>query len=75
MPFNFIAGTADAVYREVMDLAALCQADEVMITTTLPNPIDRRRTLLAMAEQFGLVGLGALSVVPFLAKGSRRGEN
>jgi alkanesulfonate monooxygenase SsuD/methylene tetrahydromethanopterin reductase-like flavin-dependent oxidoreductase (luciferase family) len=58
MPLNFIAGTADEVYREVTDLAELCQADEVMITTTLPNPADRRRTLLAMAEQFGLVGAG-----------------
>ena len=38
MPLNFIAGTADQVYREVMDLAELCQADEVMITTTLPAP-------------------------------------
>jgi hypothetical protein len=59
MPLNFIAGTADAVYREVMDLAGLCQADEVMITTTLPSASDRRRTLTAMAEQFGLVGVPA----------------
>ena len=55
MPLNFIAGTADQVYRQVMDLAELCQADEVMITTTLPGPEDRRRTLTSMAEQFGLV--------------------
>ena len=59
MPLNFIAGTAEAVYREVMDLAGLCQADEVMITTTLPSAADRRRTLTTMAEQFGLVGVPA----------------
>jgi luciferase family oxidoreductase group 1 len=56
MPLNFIAGTADTVYRDVMDLAELSQADEVMITTTLPGAEDRRRTLTTMAEQFGLVG-------------------
>jgi luciferase family oxidoreductase group 1 len=56
MPLNFIAGTADQVHREVVDLAELCQADEVMITTTLPGAEDRRRTLTSMAEQFGLVG-------------------
>jgi alkanesulfonate monooxygenase SsuD/methylene tetrahydromethanopterin reductase-like flavin-dependent oxidoreductase (luciferase family) len=55
MPLNFIAGTADQVYRQVMDLAELCQADEVMITTTLPGAEDRRRTLTTMAERFGLV--------------------
>jgi luciferase family oxidoreductase group 1 len=59
MPLNFIAGTAEQVYREVMDLAGLCQADEVMITTTLPGAEDRRRTLTAMAEQFSLLGIGA----------------
>ncbi len=56
MPLNFIAGTADQVYREVTDLANMSQADEVMITTTLPNVEDRRRTLLSMAEQFALSG-------------------
>jgi luciferase family oxidoreductase group 1 len=59
MPLNFIAGTADQVFGEVMDMAALCQADEVMITTTLPSPEDRRRTLTSMAEQFGLVAAPA----------------
>lgn len=56
MPLNFIAGTADQVRREVTDLADLCQADEIMITTTLPNETDRTRTLNAIAEQFALVG-------------------
>lgn len=55
MPLNFIAGTADQVYRETTDLADMCAADEVMITTTLPSREDRERTLAAMAEQFGTV--------------------
>lgn len=56
MPLNFIAGTSDQVYREVTDLANMSRADEVMITTTLPNVDDRRRTLLSMAQQFALSG-------------------
>ena len=56
MPLNFIAGTADQVYREVMDVAELSQADEVMITTTLPDVEDRRRILRAMAAKFELAG-------------------
>lgn len=59
MPLNFIAGTADAVYAEVKQLAEICQADEVMITSTLANAQDRRRALTAMADQFGLVAVRA----------------
>ena len=54
MPLNYIAGTADQVYEQVKALAEQSEADEVMVTTTLPTPEDRRRTLIAMAEQFGL---------------------
>jgi luciferase family oxidoreductase group 1 len=54
MPLNYIAGTADEVYRHVWALAEQSGADEVMVTTTLPTVEDRQRTLIAMAEQFGL---------------------
>lgn len=55
MPLNFIAGTAEQVHRQVTDLADLCRADEIMITTTLPGASDRKRSLEAMAAQFGSV--------------------
>jgi hypothetical protein len=54
MPLNYIAGAAELVYEQVRELAESCEADEVMITTSLPAAEDRRRTLVAMAEKFGL---------------------
>ena len=54
MPLNYIAGTAEVVYQQVRELAENCEADEVMITTTLPTAEDRRRTIVTMAERFGL---------------------
>lgn len=52
MPLNFIAGTKVQVAAEVEALAEACQADEIMITTTLPSVEDRSRTLQTMAEMF-----------------------
>ncbi len=56
MPVNYLAGDAASVRRQVEEFADLAGADEVMLTTTLPNPTDRRRTLVELAREFGLVG-------------------
>ena len=53
MPNAFV-GTADVVTEKIRLFAAECQADEVMITTMLPNEVDRRRTIEQMASQWGL---------------------
>jgi luciferase family oxidoreductase group 1 len=63
MPLNYIAGTAAVVYEQVWDLAEQSEADEVMITTTLPAPEDRRRSLISMAEQFGLMPAAAVEAM------------
>lgn len=58
MPSSFV-GTADVVAEKVRLFAAECQADEVMITTMLPNPVDRRRIVEQMASQWGLTSTTA----------------
>lgn len=50
---NIIAGDAATVVERVRDLAEQCQADEVMLTTSLPNPRDRTRTLEQFAAEWG----------------------
>jgi luciferase family oxidoreductase group 1 len=52
--FQPIAGTPDAVYRELTALAATIGADELMITTNIGDHALRRRSYELIAEVFGL---------------------
>jgi luciferase family oxidoreductase group 1 len=61
---NYIAGDAASVRQQVEVLAERAQADEVMITTTLPGLEDRKRTLIQMAREFGLTERPAVATVP-----------
>jgi alkanesulfonate monooxygenase SsuD/methylene tetrahydromethanopterin reductase-like flavin-dependent oxidoreductase (luciferase family) len=54
MPMRSFVGDADEVHRQVRDLADQSQADEVMVTTFLPEPDDRRRMIAEMARVFEL---------------------
>jgi alkanesulfonate monooxygenase SsuD/methylene tetrahydromethanopterin reductase-like flavin-dependent oxidoreductase (luciferase family) len=51
---NVIMGDAATVAARVKHFAAETQADEVMLTTFLPNPADRVRAVTNMAEAWGL---------------------
>ncbi len=53
-PSSAIYGDAKAVADQVREFAADCQADEVMITTSLPNQEDRLRVVTQIAEEWGL---------------------
>ncbi|MDP9359275.1 MAG: LLM class flavin-dependent oxidoreductase [Chloroflexota bacterium] len=55
MPLNYLAGDAAAVHQQIIELVEQSQADEVMITTMLPDPEDRRQAVTALARAFGLV--------------------
>jgi luciferase family oxidoreductase group 1 len=61
MPNAFV-GTADIVVEKVRLFARDCQADEVMITTMLPNQIDRRRIIEQLAREWGLTPVPSESV-------------
>jgi alkanesulfonate monooxygenase SsuD/methylene tetrahydromethanopterin reductase-like flavin-dependent oxidoreductase (luciferase family) len=54
MPMRSFVGDAAEVHRQVRDLADQSQADEVMVTTFLPEPDDRRRMTAEMARVFEL---------------------
>jgi luciferase family oxidoreductase group 1 len=54
MPMRSHVGTADDVHRQIVDLADRTEADEIMVTTFLPEPHDRQRMIEALARQFGL---------------------
>jgi luciferase family oxidoreductase group 1 len=54
MPLNYIAGDAAEVRRQVEAFADEAGADEIMLTTMLPNRVDRERTLVHLAREFGL---------------------
>jgi luciferase family oxidoreductase group 1 len=56
---NWFVGTAESVAREVAELVEQAEADEVMITTALPNQVDRLRTIRAFAEAWQQVGATA----------------
>lgn len=64
MPSAFV-GTADVVAEKVRLFARDCQADEVMITTMLPNQADRRRIIEQMASRWDLSSVPAESVAAF----------
>lgn len=54
MPMRSIVGDPEEVHRQIVDLADRSLADEVMITTFLPEAIDRKRTIVEMARLFAL---------------------
>ncbi len=54
MPMRSLVGDAEDVHRQVTDLADRALADEVMMTTFLPEPNDRRRMIEAMAREFDI---------------------
>ena len=54
MPMRSLVGDSAEVHRQIEDLANRSLADEVMITTFLADPLDRRRTLVELAREFNL---------------------
>lgn len=54
MPMRSFIGDAEEVHRQVSALADACRADEVMVTTILPDAADRRRMVTEMARVFAL---------------------
>jgi luciferase family oxidoreductase group 1 len=52
MPMRSFVGDAEEVHRQVRDLADQAQADELMITTFLPEPDYRQRMIAEMARVF-----------------------
>lgn len=54
MPMRSIVGDAAEVHRQIVDLADHAEADEVMVTTFLPEAHDRRRMIADLAPLFGL---------------------
>ena len=54
MPLSYIAGDAAEVHRQVAAFADEAGADEIMVTTVLPNRADRERTIAHLAREFGL---------------------
>lgn len=51
---NLLIGDAATVAQQMRELAALCQADEVMFTPSLPNLTDRLRAVTGIAAEWGL---------------------
>ena len=56
---NWFVGTAESVVEEVRDLAEASQADEVMITTALPNQVNRLQTIQGFANEWSKVPASA----------------
>ena len=54
MPMRSIVGDAGEVHRRILDMAEQSTADEVMVTTFLPERADRQRMVLKLADAFGL---------------------
>jgi len=52
MPINYLAGDPKQVHDTIVGMMDATQADELMITTLLPSPEDRRRTLTELAREF-----------------------
>jgi alkanesulfonate monooxygenase SsuD/methylene tetrahydromethanopterin reductase-like flavin-dependent oxidoreductase (luciferase family) len=51
---NIIVGDAATVAERVREFAEEAQADEVMITTFLPNQADRVRSVTSLAGAWGI---------------------
>ena len=54
MPMRSLVGDVTAVHRQIVELVERTTADEVMVTTFLADPADRRRMLTELAAAFGL---------------------
>jgi luciferase family oxidoreductase group 1 len=54
MPINYLAGDAGQVHAKIMEMMDATRADELMITTMLPAPEDRRRALVELARELGV---------------------
>lgn len=54
MPMRSLVGDAGAVHRQIVELADQAQADEIMVTTFLPEAADRRRMIVEMARMFAV---------------------
>jgi alkanesulfonate monooxygenase SsuD/methylene tetrahydromethanopterin reductase-like flavin-dependent oxidoreductase (luciferase family) len=50
MPMRAFIGDAETVYQRVNDLAERTLADELMVTTFLPETHDRRRVVTELAR-------------------------
>lgn len=64
---NWFVGDAETVAERVRELAEAASADEVMITTPLPNQADRLRTVEGFAAAWGLTSIS-------LPSGAREGS-
>jgi luciferase family oxidoreductase group 1 len=54
LPLNYLAGDAAGVRRQIGELLEQSRADEVMVTTMLPDPEDRVRAVSQLARAFDL---------------------
>ena len=54
MPMRSFIGDAAGVHRQITDLAERSLADEIMVTTFLPEQEDRLRMITDLASVFGL---------------------
>ena len=64
MPMRSLVGDAGEVHRQIADLASRSLADEVMVTTFLPEREDRRRMITDLAAAFGLRGRSCSATLP-----------
>lgn len=54
MPMRSLVGDSESVHRQIVELADQAQADEIMVTTFLPEAADRRRMITEMARMFAV---------------------
>jgi luciferase family oxidoreductase group 1 len=54
MPLNYLMGTAAEVREQIEEMLDASEADEVMLTSMLPEAADRMRIITSMAREFGL---------------------
>lgn len=55
---RYFIGTPERVRREILDLVAATQADEVMVTSMVHSHAARLRSYELLAEVFGMVNVG-----------------
>jgi luciferase family oxidoreductase group 1 len=68
MPMRSLVGDAAGVRRQIDDLADRALADEVMVTTILPDPADRRRMIVDLAREYALPERPLAEAEPILAQ-------
>jgi luciferase family oxidoreductase group 1 len=64
MPLNYLVGTAQEVREQIEDMLDASEADEVMLTSMLPEAADRMRIITSMAREFGLTERGQITPFP-----------